>query len=291
MFAAKGRDGKTDIWGVIVRPTNFDPTKKYPGHREHLRRAAGLLRAEDVQRTQTRHAGAGRTRLHRRADRRHGHGNRRRRFTTSRGRTWATPGFPDRILWHKAVAAKYPYYDITRVGIYGTSAGGQNALGGLLFHPEFYKAAVSSAGLPRQPHGQDLVERAVDGLADRPAVRGVVQRGPRARSCRASCCSSSARWTRNVDPVSTMQVVNALIKANKDFDLLVIPNADHTNGGAYGDHKRFDFFVRFLQGVSRRRGTRRPSRRETPRVSAYSTSARWNGSPARTGDSTTSRNL
>ena len=55
-------------------------------------------------------------------------------------------GFPDRILWHKAVAAKYPWYDITRVGIYGHSAGGQNAMGALLFHPEFYKVAVASQG-------------------------------------------------------------------------------------------------------------------------------------------------
>jgi hypothetical protein len=53
----------------------------------------------------------------------------------------------------------------------------------------------------------------------------------------------------NVDPSSTMQVVNKLILANKNFDLLVIPNADHTNGGAYGDHKRFDFFVRNLRGI------------------------------------------
>jgi hypothetical protein len=52
----------------------------------------------------------------------------------------------------------------------------------------------------------------------------------------------------NVDPSSTMQVANALIQANKEFELLVIPNADHTGGGAYGDHKRFDFFVRHLQG-------------------------------------------
>ena len=52
----------------------------------------------------------------------------------------------------------------------------------------------------------------------------------------------------NVDPASTMQVVNRLIQANKEFDLLVIPNADHTGGGAYGDHKRYDFFVRHLQG-------------------------------------------
>jgi dipeptidyl aminopeptidase/acylaminoacyl peptidase len=53
----------------------------------------------------------------------------------------------------------------------------------------------------------------------------------------------------NVDPSSTFQVVNALIKANKPFDLLVIPGAGHTNGGAYGEHKRFDFFVQHLQGM------------------------------------------
>jgi dienelactone hydrolase len=53
----------------------------------------------------------------------------------------------------------------------------------------------------------------------------------------------------NVDPSSTMQVVNALIKADKTFDLLVIPGADHTNGGAYGDRKRNDFFVRNLLGL------------------------------------------
>jgi hypothetical protein len=55
-------------------------------------------------------------------------------------------GFPDRILWHRAVAAKYPWYDIGRVGIYGTSAGGQNSLGALLFHPDFYHVAVSYVG-------------------------------------------------------------------------------------------------------------------------------------------------
>lgn len=55
-------------------------------------------------------------------------------------------GFPDRILWTKALAQKYSYVDDTRVGLYGTSAGRQNALGGLLFHPDFYKVAVAAAG-------------------------------------------------------------------------------------------------------------------------------------------------
>jgi dienelactone hydrolase len=54
----------------------------------------------------------------------------------------------------------------------------------------------------------------------------------------------------NTDPSSTMQVVNQLVKANKNFDLVVIPGADHTNGGAYGDHRRFDFFVSHLQRAS-----------------------------------------
>ncbi|MGO9034634.1 prolyl oligopeptidase family serine peptidase [Mycobacterium sp.] len=56
-------------------------------------------------------------------------------------------GFPDRILWHKAAAAKYSYYDLARLGIYGVSAGGQSATGGVLFHPELYKKAAVSAGL------------------------------------------------------------------------------------------------------------------------------------------------
>ena len=97
-------------------------------------------------------------------------------------------GFPDRILWHKAAAAKYPYYDITRVGIYGTRPAGRTPSAALLFHPEFYKAAVSVVRLPRQPHGQDLVERAVDGLAARARVRRLVERRQRLAASRASSC-------------------------------------------------------------------------------------------------------
>jgi dipeptidyl aminopeptidase/acylaminoacyl peptidase len=75
-----------------------------------------------------------------------GTSNRSKRFHDVYWKNLGDAGFPDRVLWHKAVAAKYPYYDISRVGIYGNSAGGQNTLGGLLFHPEFYKVGVSSCG-------------------------------------------------------------------------------------------------------------------------------------------------
>src|SRR6267142_375442 len=72
--------------------------------------------------------------------------NRSKAFHDVAWKNIADAGFPDRILWHKAAAAKYAYYDISRVGIYGTSAGGQSSTGGMLSHPEFYKAAVSNSG-------------------------------------------------------------------------------------------------------------------------------------------------
>jgi len=75
-----------------------------------------------------------------------GTSNRSRKFHDVCWKNLADAGFPDRILWIKAAAAKYPYMDLTRVGIYGTSAGGQSALGGMLTHGDFYKACVADCG-------------------------------------------------------------------------------------------------------------------------------------------------
>ena len=163
-------------------------------------------------------------------------------------------GFPDRILWHKAVAAKYPSYDILRVGLYGGSAGGQNALGGLLFHPDFYKAAVSYAGCH-------------DNRMDKIWWNEQWMSWPIGPQYSASSNVDNAyrlqgdlllvvgEMDTNVDPSSTMQVVHQLIKHNKNFDLLVVPGANHGAArgdryAAYGDHKRYDFFVRHLLGVN-----------------------------------------
>ena len=75
-----------------------------------------------------------------------GTANRSKAFHDVCWKNIADAGFPDRILWIKALAQKYAYVDAERVGIYGTSAGGQSSTGALLFHPEFYKAAVSACG-------------------------------------------------------------------------------------------------------------------------------------------------
>ena len=115
--------------------------------------------------------------------------------------------------------------DLTRVGIYGGSAGGQSALRGLLDHGDFYKVGRRRLRLPRQPHGQDLVERAVDGLAGRAPTTRSSPTSTHAHKLQGKLLLVVGEMDDNVDPASTMQVVNALIKADKDFDLLVIPGA------------------------------------------------------------------
>ncbi|MHC4638863.1 MAG: DPP IV N-terminal domain-containing protein, partial [Planctomycetota bacterium] len=145
VFVAKARDGKTDIWGIINRPMNFDPEKKYPVV-EYI--YAGPQGSFVPKRFSACHSMQPLAEMGFIVVQIDGMGtsNRSKAFHDVCFKNLGDAGFPDRILWHKAVAAKYPSYDISRVGIYGNSAGGQNALGGLLFHPEFYKVGVSSCG-------------------------------------------------------------------------------------------------------------------------------------------------
>jgi dipeptidyl aminopeptidase/acylaminoacyl peptidase len=156
-------------------------------------------------------------------------------------------GFADRILWHKAVAAKYPWYDISRVGIYGTSAGGQNALGGLLFHPEFYKAGVAAAGCHDNRMDKIWWNEQWMGWPLGPQYADSSNM-EHAASLQGALMLVVGEMDTNVDPSSTMQVVNALIKHDKYFDLLYVPGMGHGSGGAYGERKRFDFFVQHLLG-------------------------------------------
>ncbi|GMV21804.1 MAG: putative dipeptidyl peptidase IV [Acidimicrobiia bacterium] len=247
VFVSKARDGKTDIWGVIIRPTNFDPSKTYPVIENIYAGPQGSFVPKTFSTQLGMQAQAELGFIVVQIDGM-GTSNRSKAFHDVAWKNLGDAGFPDRILWHKAVAAKYPWYDVTRVGIYGTSAGGQNSTGGLLFHPEFYDVAVSAVGChdnrmdkiwwneqwmgwPIGPHyaASSNVDHAGNLVGKLLLVVGELD--------------------TNVDPASTMQVVNALIRANKDFDLLVIPGAGHGAGGAYGERRRFDFFVKHLRGV------------------------------------------
>ena len=245
VFTAKGRDGKTDMWGIIIRPSNFDPAKKYPVL-EYIYQGPG---SQYVPKNfiPYNYYMSGIAELGFIVVMVDGMGTsfRSRSFENVCYKNLKDAGLPDHIAWIKSAAQKYPYMDIDRVGIYGCSAGGQESMTAVLFHPDFYKAAYSACGCHdnrmdkiwwnEQWLGYPIGEQYKEGsnvenahLLSRPLMLVV------------------GEMDDNVDPASTMQVVNALIKANKDFELVVIPGAHHTMGESYGEHKRYDFFVRHL---------------------------------------------
>jgi hypothetical protein len=247
-FVAKGRDGKTDIHGIIVRPTKFDPRKKYPVIEYIYAGPQGSFVPKSFQAYSGMRALAELGFIVSQCDGM-GTSNRSKAFHDVCWKDLGDAGFPDRILWHKAVAAKYPSYDIGRVGIYGNSAGGQNALGGLLFHPEFYKAGVASCGCHDNRMDKMWWNELWMGwpLGPEYAASSNVDN---AHKLQGDLLLIVGEMDTNVDPASTMQVVNALIKADKVFDLLVIPGGGHGMGGAYGERKMYDFFVRSLLGAT-----------------------------------------
>ena len=255
-FVAKGRDGVTDIYGIIYRPMNFDPGKKYPVIEEIYagpqdsyvpKSFRASYRYEDL---------ASRGFIIVQIDGM-GTSNRSKKFHDVCYKNLVDAGLPDRILWIKAAAAKYPYLDLDRVGIYGGSAGGQSALGALLTHGDFYKAAAADCGCHDNRMDKIWWNEQWMGWPVGPwyeAQSNVTL----AHNLKGKLLLTVGELDRNVDPSSTMQVVNALIKANKDFEFIIFPGGGHGSGGSpYGNRRRIDFFVRAFLG-----------RNEAPRTSS-----------------------
>ena len=248
VFVAKGRDGVADIWGIIIRPINFDPSKKYPviediyagPHDSFVPKsfrtmAGGMHQLAELGFIVVKIDGMGTS-------------NRSKAFHDVCWKNIKDAGFPDRILWIEAAARKYPYMDIERVGVYGTSAGGQSAAGAVLFHPEFYKVAVASCGCHDNRMDKMWWNEQWMGwpVGDEYPQSSNVDNAWRLKG---KLLLINGEMDNNVDPTSTMQVVNALIKANKEFEYVFLPGARHTSGGVYGERKRRDFFVKYLLGL------------------------------------------
>lgn len=242
-FVAKARDGITNIWGNIYRPTNFNPAKKYPVIEyiyagPHSSFAQKSFRAVSGPFSALAELGFIIVQLDGM-----GTSNRSKAFHDVCYKNLKDAGFPDRILWIKAAAKKYDYMDTTRVGLFGGSAGGQNTLSGLLFHPEFYKAGSSSCGCHDNRMDKMWWNEQWLGypIGTQYAECSNVENAARLQG---KLLLIVGEMDDNVDPSSTMQVVNALITAGKDFELVVLPGTNHTLGGPYGEQKRRDFFVR-----------------------------------------------
>jgi len=247
VFVAKGRDGQTDIWGVIIRPTNFDPGKKYPVLENIYAGPQGSFVPKTFSAISGDQALAelGFIVVHMDGM---GTSNRSKAFHDVAWKNLGDAGFPDRILWHQAVAAKYPSYDLSRVGIFGTSAGGQNSLGGMLFYPEFYKVVVTNSGCHDNRMDKIWWNEQWMGWPVGPQY-AASSNVDNAYRLQGKALIIVGEMDSNVDPASSLQVVNALVKAHKHFDMLYIPGQNHGVGVLGNEHYRDDYFVHNLLGV------------------------------------------
>lgn len=249
VFRAKGRDGVTDMWGIIQRPTNFDPSRKYPVI-EYIYAGPGdaytpkSFMPYNWNTTALAELGFIVVQLD-------GMGTsyRGKKFEDVCYKNLKDAGFPDRESWIKAAVAKYPYMDADNVGIFGASAGGQESTTAVLLHGDFYKAAYSSCGC--HDNRMDKIwwnEQWMGWPVDSSYVE--CSNVHNAYKLERPLMLVVGELDDNVDPSSTYQVADALIKAGKDFELVVLPGVHHTMGEQYGEHKRFDFFVRNLLHVN-----------------------------------------
>jgi dipeptidyl aminopeptidase/acylaminoacyl peptidase len=251
-FVARARDGVTDIYGVIWRPQPFSRFKKYPVIEDIYAGPQDSFTPKPFRAKYQQQTLANRGFVVVQMDGM-GTSNRSKKFHDYCWQNLADAGFPDRILWIRAAAAKYPALDLQRVGLYGTSAGGQDALRGLLDHGDFYRAGVADSGC--HDNRMDKIwwnEQWLGWPVGDAYVRSsnVVD----AHKLQGALLLMYGEMDRNVDPASTMQVVNALIKSGKNFELLAMPGAGHGVARTpYGEQRLEDFFIRHL--LTRTAGT------------------------------------
>jgi dipeptidyl aminopeptidase/acylaminoacyl peptidase len=245
-FVAKGRDGQTDIHGVIVKPSNFDPAKRYPIVENIYAGPHGSFAPKEFSRLMGHHVIAELGFIVVQLDGM-GTNHRGKAFHDVCWKNLKDAGFPDRKLWIKEAAKTRPWMDLSRVGIYGGSAGGQNAMRALLDHHDFYQVAVADCGC--HDNRMDKIwwnEQWMGWPVDDSYKRSSNMED--AAKLQGHLLLIVGELDTNVDPASTTQVVAALQKAGKSFDFMPIVGAGH--GAAetpYGSRLRLEFLVRHLQ--------------------------------------------
>lgn len=247
-FVAKGRDGKTDIYGVIVKPPGFDPARKYPVLEQIYAGPQGYFTPKGYF---TRGMMPNFAALGFVVVQMDGMGTnwRSKKFHDVCWKNLMDGGFPDRILWHRAAAATRPWMDLKRVGIFGGSAGGQNALAGMLDHGDFYQAGVADCGCHDNRMDKIWWNEAWMGWpVDESYARN--SNVTHAGKLRGKLMLVVGEVDNNVDPASTMQVVGALQKAGIAFDYVPVVNAGHGSAETpYGRFRRAAFFIEHLRPV------------------------------------------
>jgi len=254
-ITVKARDGKTDLYGLLYLPTNLDRGKKYPivnhiypGPQTGSVGGRGFSPARgDAQAL----AELGFVVVE----------------IDGMGTPWRSKSFhdayygkmgdntlPDQVAGMKELAQRYPWIDINRAGIYGHSGGGFAAADAMFRYPDFFKVGISEAGNHDQREYEDDWGERYQGLLARtpdasdsyaPEANQLL-----AKNLKGKLLLAHGTMDDNVPPYNTLLVVNELIKANKDFDLILLPNRAHGFGNeAYMVRRRWDYFVKYLLGA------------------------------------------
>ena len=254
VFTVKARDGITDLYGVMYKPSNFDPAKQYPvldyiypgpqvgsvrrwwwttgGEQRATAELGFIVVAVD-------HLG---TPFRSKAFHDNYYGN------------FGDNGIPDHITALKQLAVRHPYIDLDRVGIWGHSGGGFASTDAILRYPDFYKVAVSGAGNHDNRSYNIYWAEKYQGLLKRDTLRNSDNFEASANqslvsNLRGKLLLMHGDMDDNVHMAMTIQVVNQLIKANKDFDLIIAPDRAHSLNEPYFIRRRWDYFVRHLLGA------------------------------------------
>jgi len=254
-IAVKARDGRTDLYGLMFRPTNFDPSKKYPiiNHIYPGPQTGSVgTRSFEASRADTQ-ALAELGFIVVEVD---GMGTpwRSRTFQDAYYGDMGDNTLPDQVAAMKELAQKYPWIDLSRAGIYGHSGGGYATADAMFTYPDFFKVGVSEAGNhDNRDYEDDWGERYQGLLVTHPD--GTTNYDNQANELKAKNLEGKlllavGTMDTNVPPYNTFLVVNALIAANRDFDLIVLPNRNHGFGNEpYMVRRRWDYFVRYLMGA------------------------------------------
>jgi len=252
-ITVKARDGKTDLYGLIFEPTNFDPAKKYPIV-DHIYPGPQIGSVGSYTFSAARGDCQALAELGFLVVEIDGMGT-PQRSKSFHDVSYANMGdntLPDQVTGIKQLAQKYPFIDLTRVGIYGHSGGGNATTEAMLRYPDFFQVGVAESGNnDNREYEDDWGERYQGLLVTRPD--GITNYDDQAnqnfaKGLKGHLLLAHGTMDNNVPPTSTLLVVDALIRANKDFDLLLLPNQHHGYGADtnYMTRRRWDYFVRWL---------------------------------------------
>jgi dipeptidyl-peptidase 4 len=252
-FQVKAADGKTWIYGNLFRPSAFDPGRKYPV-------IDSVYPGPNSRRTRKRFTAATFDEFEAQSlaelgfivvtiDGR-GTPNRSRAFMDhSAERLDRASDLQDHIAAIRQLARRYPYLDLERVGVDGASAGGYAAAHAVLRYPEFFRVAVAAEGNHDQRGYLASWGEAYGGMVNENSYEAASNL-PLAGNLKGKLLLMHGELDDNVSPSLTIKLVDALIKANKDFDLLILPNGNHLAWKSpYFIRRKWDYFVRNLLGA------------------------------------------